>query len=191
MQKEADDALAEAELELREELGLVQKPSLTQGLNPPTLKARKPPTTLSSRNAASALSKPSVTRNAPAKASLSVRKTRGAVESTAAAPTRRYASATAASKNTLGYAQGRAVSQRVRKPLTSVFRDASGPARSASDNRILKQAGDVVDRLRMADLGLDDNENDNGGGLFDEDIDQFPDIVDDEYDDFQFPMPAA
>jgi len=188
MQKETDAVFAELDREVREELGLANK---------------KTPSTIASRNAASALSRLSkptarltyATRNPPAKTNpntaLQVRKTRTVAPKTTTVPvvSQRFASATAASKNTLGYAQGRAVSQKVRRPITSVFRDTNAAARSASDNRILKDAGDVVERLRMADLDLNDHDNDENS-LFGQDMDIVPGI-DDELDDFQFSLPAA
>jgi hypothetical protein len=194
MQTETDETFAELERDVREELGLA-----------PVVQKKKTPSTISSRNAASALSRPSksvnrlppVSRNPPAKmnanSALQVRKSRTAaptISTTARAMSQRFASATAASNSTLGYAQGRAVSQKVRRPITSVFRDTNSAARSASDNHILKEAGDVVERLRMADLGLDEHDNDEDG-IFGQDLGMVPGSIDDEFDDFQFPLPTS
>jgi hypothetical protein len=194
LQKETDETFAELERDVREELGLA-----------PVAQKKKTLSTILSRNAVSALSRPSkpasrlapVSRKPPAKSTanpalLQARKIRPAAPITSAtAPvgSQRFASATAASRSTLGYAQGRAVSQKVRRPITSVFRDTNGAERSASDNQILKDAGNVVERLRMADLGLDDHDDDEDS-LFGHESNIVPGI-DDEFDDFQFPLPAA
>jgi len=159
--------------------------------------AKRPPPTIASRGAASALSRPTkpVARltKAPAPAAarprahpvLNIRKARTPVPVTDDPAAQR--SATAASRNTLGYAQGRAVSQRVRKPATGVFRDDSISAnatipRDIEDEEALSQAKDIVDQLRVQDVKLDEEEEE-------EELFGHKDFLDDELDDFQLAMP--
>jgi hypothetical protein len=105
-------------------------------------------------------------------------------------PTQRYAAAAAASRSTLGYAQGRAVSQRVRKPVTAVFRDEGRSVSSAlavtkrpvEDEEMLGNTRDVVERLRVQDLGLFEGDGDEG-------LVVSLDVVDDDFADFQLPLP--
>jgi hypothetical protein len=188
MQQSLDDAFDSIDRDLMEDLGL-------------PVKAKQPakaPGTLRSKDAASALSNAQSRRVGPSGSSkphlpavLNVRKTRQPAPSVSST---RFANASAASKSTLGYAQGRAISQKVRKPITSVFRDdgASAPSRSVStalsgnsvsDGDYDKRAEEVVAALRKQDLGAVDAD-------LDADLFSPPAVsLDDDDDVFQLPPP--
>jgi hypothetical protein len=192
MQKCLDDTFDSIEQELLGDLGLPTKPK----------HSAKVPGTLRSKDAASALSNAQSRRVGPSAASkprpaaLNVRKTRQPAPSSSSA---RFANSSAASKSTLGYAQGRAISQKVRKPITSVFRDETSskvPGRSASaastqpsvtDEDFDKRAGEVVAAMRQQNLSADAGEDDIDADLFSPSIR----LDGDEDDVFQLPMPET
>jgi hypothetical protein len=199
LQKALDEAFAEIEHNVMQDLSL-DPPSKTAA--PAAKKA--PPLTLLAKNAASALSRPNkpTSRAVPTSASsapkqrgniaLNVRKTRQPMPAPSNPASQRHVSSTSASRSTVGYAQGRAISQHVRKPLTSVFRDKSSQSngktsgRSVSDEQALAQARDVVNILRVQDLSLEDDEDEDDGLFGDIRI-----MDDDELDDFQLQMPKG
>lgn len=184
LQKALDDDVADAERNLLEDLGIAPpKPTAVQ---------KKAPGTLVSRNAASALSKSSkptprlTTAPAQVKAKprinpiLNIRKVRQPAPLSTDSSSQRAATASAASRSTLGYARGRAVSQRVRKPATSVFKDEAASG-GAEDAQALKAAGDIVSLLRNLDVAEEDEEmlfGEDDNGVIDDDDDFQLDIND-------------
>jgi hypothetical protein len=196
LRKAMDEAFAEIDRDVREDLGLAV-PSSKKSVRA----NKKAPSTLLAKNAASALSRsskaaPRLTTAAVSAAhkpraplALNVRKARLPPPAENNTTSQRNPAGMAASRSTLGYAQGRAVSQRVRKPVTSVFRDEAGIAkvtasRSVSDEDALSNARDVVSRLRMQDLSMLDMDEEEG-------LISNVDFEDDEYDDFQLPLPEG
>jgi hypothetical protein len=197
LQKALDEAFAGIEQDIMEDLNLAES---DKKMSAPAKKASPP--TLMAKNAASALSRTNKTTSRAAPASnpsapkqrgniaLNVRKMRQPVPTPSNSTSQRHVSSTSASRSTVGYAQGRSISQRVRKPLTSVFRDKPSQStsksimRAVSDEQALAQARDVVKRLRVQDLNLD-NDEDGEDGLFDD----MKIEDDDELDDFQLLMP--
>jgi hypothetical protein len=166
------------------------------------LEAERPkqaPATVTARSAASALSRAPRTAGAgagaafaaPTKASgarapLAVRKVRAPAQ--AGVAERQPAASAAASRSTLGYSRGRAVSQKVRRPGALVFRDGAAgmldasrkPAgqRSASEEQFQAKVREVVTELRA--YGLRDEDD----GLFGSALP----MDDDEYADFQLAL---
>lgn len=196
MQKHMDETFDSIDQSIREELGLK-----------PVKKTKKESGTVTAKKAASALSgtgQPrrlvtSTTARPRANAPLNVRKPQqpGIV---APNPTSvNHTTAAAASKSTLGYAQGRAISQKVRKPIASVFRDgqnntiseednqsqASAPLQSASDEEYSNQVKDIVSRLRMQGLNLEDDESD------DDLMGKPVNFEDEDNGNFQFSLPTG
>jgi hypothetical protein len=105
----------------------------------------------------------------------------------------RFAAASAASRSTIGYSQGRAASQKLRKPATAIFRDDSQDSRSISESSIPSQkssssddfqtkARDIIEQLRLQDLNDDEDDGILGPTEF---------VDDDEYADFQLMVPTA
>jgi hypothetical protein len=158
--------------------------------SPTTLSA---PPTLAAKSAASALSAPSKVSSlpsyaAPTKAKAPVngilgRKVR---QFTPLAPTiTKYAVASAASHNTLGYAKGRAASQGLKKPLTSIFKD--GPIQQRSASVAVPSHKDPIVELEVLIRAREEAEDDDddlfGGGGVSLDLD-------DQLEDFQLKMPS-
>ncbi|KAF2671322.1 hypothetical protein BT63DRAFT_477824 [Microthyrium microscopicum] len=185
--KAMNAAFASIDDGLADELGMPKK----------AITKKAAPATMSSRRAATALSSaPTTKRTVPASTkarvptALNVRKGRQT-------PVVERAGATKAlSKSTLGYAQGRAISQKVRKPATAIFRDTeprakrsmSAVSRTASDEEFDTQARDVVAQLRMQSLSLVDDDSE------DEELLGRARLIGDEEDelsDFQFPHPVG
>jgi len=139
------------------------------------------PATVTARSAASALSR------APKAAGAAFA---APTKSSGARAERQPPASTAASRSTLGYSRGRAVSQKVRRPGALVFRDGAAAAagrpdaprksagRSASEEQFQAKVREVVTELRAH-------------GLLDEDDELFGSVVpvdDDEYADFQLAL---
>ena len=194
LRKAMDEAFAEIDRDIREDLGLA-----TSSSKKSVPASKKAPSTLLAKNAASALSRSSkaaprlttaavpAAHQSRAPRALNVRKIRQPPVANNTS-SQRHPAGMAASRSTLGYAQGRAVSQRVRKPVTSVFKDETGitrapVGRSASDEDALSNARDVVSRLRMQDLSLLD--------MDEEELSPSVDFLADDLDDFQFPLPEG
>jgi hypothetical protein len=197
LQTSMSSAFHEIDESIRRELGLQpvkSKPSVKQ------TGAR----TLASKSAANALGKPRIALSNRTDSlvkkqvgqsaaqrqleSLVVRKGR-AVESPPRVPSM---SAAAASRSTLGYAKGRAVSSKSamsplsRTPVSSVFRDPKKTKVNAEDENFDKAVRNVVDGLRRQRLfdddigGLEQEEDSElgGGGL----------AMDDEWDGFELAL---
>jgi hypothetical protein len=160
---------------------------------------KPPPATVTARSAASALSRApkaagaaafaAPPKSSGARAPLAVRKARAPVPQAGSAE-RQPPASTAASRSTLGYSRGRAVSQKVRRPGALVFRDGAAAAtgrpdasrkpagRSASEEQFQAKVREVVTELRAH-------------GLRDEDDGMFGSVMpvdDDEYADFQLAL---
>lgn len=161
------------------------------------LKLNAPPT-LMSRSAATALSKPSKPSSAPsfsgptaaAKARVPLGGILGRKVNRPVTETISGRHTSTASHNTLGYAKGRAASNNLKKPLSSIFKDDAGQKSSASAAPPAPKAPKVdplkelEDMIRARDMGEDDDDLfGNGGGvpLVEED---------DEYANFQMKMPS-
>lgn len=154
--------------------------------------AKKAASALAVSNKDRKLANSAIASKAQKPSALNVRKSRlpGAPPSNSS-PTR-FAAANAASRSTLGYAQGRAISQKVRKPVTSVFRDnntaknarsiSAVAPKSPSEEEFMGLAQDVVAQLRMQDLAaVEDGEDAELMG-------RAPIFVEDD-DDFQLLIP--
>lgn len=167
--------------------------------DPPKRKLKlNAPTTLMSKSAATALSKPSKPSSAPSfSAPTAAEKAPvplgGFLGRKFNRPVTQIISGrhtSTASHNTLGYAKGRAASDNLKKPLSSIFKDDAGHKRSASAAPPAPQAPKVdplkelEDMIRARDMGEDDDDLfGNGGGV--------PLVEDDdEYADFQMKMPS-
>jgi hypothetical protein len=188
LMKKFEEQMDDTERNLRQELGMIQPPKKTsRSASPVRRLATKPnpskPGTVSAKSAATALgrpvSKPSSFASATASSSsktpssvLNVRKSRAV--SAADSSASRYAAATAASKSTLGYSQGRAASHQIRKTST-IYRDraASSSAPLDKDNSTTSgehdafdsETADVIEQLRIQELAfvaMDDDEIDFG-----------------------------
>jgi hypothetical protein len=163
-------------------------------------RAKPAPATVTARSAASALSRAPTkaavgtgafaapTKASGARAPLAMRKSRVPAQQASVAERQPpvSSSAAAASRSTLGYSRGRAVSQKVRKPGALVFRDGAAKAegargsagRSASEAEFQAKVRDVVIELRAHGLRDEDD------GLFGSAVP----VDDDEYADFQLAL---
>jgi hypothetical protein len=207
LKKSLDESFASIERAVLQEIAFLPSPTKAdvEGHRPlqkkpqapmrkPTTKLSAPPT-LAAKTAASVLHAPpamssfpsyaaSTKANAPTSGVLG-RKVRQPAPLAPPAATR-HGKASAASHSTLGYAKGRAVSQGLKKPLSSVFRD--GPSPQNGTSAALPACKDPVVELeelvRLREEAADDDDDDmfGGGGVS---LD-----LDDELDDFQLKMPS-
>jgi hypothetical protein len=195
LQKLMDETFAAIDQDVMRDLGVTSFSSSRDSARPKAVA----PTTMS-KAAASALSRNSKTAfvastkssSTRAPLALDVRKSRPPPASHTARQPTQFPVSTTASRSTLGYSQGRAVSQKVRKPSAMVFRDAVGAAaagkpdttrkptgRSVSEEQFQAKVRDVVTELRSHSLKNEDD------GLFGNSIA----LEDDEYADFQLALP--
>lgn len=159
MQKHLDDTFDEIEKDLRADLGL---PSIKKQVTTRLGTVRSKDAAYALSNAASRKIGARAASKPPPAAALNVRKSRQLAPTNSSA---RFANANSASRSTLGYAQGRAVSQKVRQPITSVFRDDS-KSQSATTSTIKKAVAEeqyddgvehVVAALGQHSLGFEDD----------------------------------
>jgi hypothetical protein len=159
----------------------------------PTTKLSAPPT-LAAKSAASVLRAPSKLSSLPSHAAMTNAKapTDGILgrkvrqlAPLATSTTTRYAKASAASHSTLGYAKGRAVSQGLKKPLSSVFRD--GPSQQKNSSVVPPVRTDPLDELEELVRQREEAFEDDGDALFGGGVSL---DLDDELDDFQLKMPS-
>ncbi|GAB7349508.1 hypothetical protein MBLNU459_g0216t1 [Dothideomycetes sp. NU459] len=181
--------------------------------------APRAPSTLASKRAAAALSrpepaassKPSAPRfaaptatvaarsRAPAPAALASRKPSSATAATAGASSKRHVVASAASRSTLGYSAGRAVSATARQPLSSIYdRKPSSPAVSKQVDLLESLIADdpELEELLRERNGAGDGDDDDDEGTLVGTLgsvklveDAEDDDDDDELKDFQLVMP--
>jgi hypothetical protein len=164
---------------------LTRKPA-TKLSAPPTLAARSAASVLHSQPTLSSLPLYAASTKAKAPtAGLLGRKLRQPAP-LAPSTTTRHAKASAASHSTLGYAKGRAVSQGLKEPLGSIFRDGSIQRNKTSAvppaRKDLVTELDELVRLREESIQDDDGDDDvfGGGGV--------SLTLDDELEDFQLKM---
>ncbi|KAK4983329.1 hypothetical protein LTR66_008869 [Elasticomyces elasticus] len=110
---------------------------------PPTLKAKSAASVLST-TAKPSFATPTTATKAKASSALASRKP-PALKPTNPSPMR-HAAATAASKTTLGYSKGRAVSATARKPLAEVHDGANAKASSAKRDPLTKGTSDKANK---------------------------------------------
>lgn len=190
LQKNLDDLFGDTEAFLMQDLGLVAP-------------VKKESTTTLAKKAASALANPAqarklvnstATSKARASSALNVRKNRQEKIPAAIASNPRFAAATAASRSTVGYAQGRAVSQKVRKPVTAIFKDSEQEPKQArivsnlqsnspTEAEFNNLAKNVVEQLRLQNAALEGDDSDH-------ELMGNPVAFEDDDDDFQLPMPT-
>jgi hypothetical protein len=124
------ETMAKDEAEARRRLGIESPKKAAPKAGLPPKKKVLGPSTIKSKSAAAALSPaPKPTSTAPAAAAnsrvpSSVFPKRRPAKPVVAPSTSRHAAATAASKSTIGYAQGRATGTTARKPLSNVTKPA-------------------------------------------------------------------
>jgi hypothetical protein len=201
LKKHVEDSLADVERSVMEDLGLAPKRSANPSSQSTAFKSSIPGT-LITKSAASALSRPAkipsyaAATNASktrAPGMLNIRKSREVPLPSTDPSASRFATASAASRSTIGYSQGRATSQKFRTPSAAIFKDETNHQRSTSQASTASayssslgdfqtRAKDVVEQLRLQDLDLDE-QND---GFY-----QSTGTVEDEYADFQLTVPAA
>jgi hypothetical protein len=205
LKKSMDESLGVLERNILEDLELLPSPtksvvetdSLPKKLQPamskPTTKLSAPPT-LAARSAASVLARstgmlPSYAAPTGAmkakvpSTGVLTRKTRPN-----APLTTRHATASAASHSTLGYAKGRAASQGLKKPLSSIFKDdlsPAAPAQAPLKKDAVRELEEIV-RAREEEAQAEDDDDDlfGGGGV------SLTLGEEDEDDDFQLSVPA-
>lgn len=180
LKKSMETDMAELEHSLMEEFAFLPSPTKSVTEDDPLLQKRPqppikkpttkltPPPTLAAKSAACALSRPVPSYAAPTGAAKArapasgflVRKTRPTAP---LAPSMvRHAAASAASHSTLGYAKGRAASQGLKKPLSSVFNDK--PAQMQPRKDTVKELADLMCLQREA-VEEDDADHFGGGGV--------------------------
>jgi hypothetical protein len=202
LKKHVEDSLADVERSVMEDLGLAQKRSVNPSSQNAAFKSSTPGTFIT-KSAASALSRPgkipsyAAATNASktrAPGMLNIRKSREVPLPSMDPSASRFATASAASRSTIGYSQGRATSQKFRTPSAAVFRDETKSQRSTSEastpsayssslGDFQARAIDVVEQLRLRDVDPDEQKDD----LYTSAVM----IEDDEYVDFQLTVPAA
>jgi hypothetical protein len=214
LEKAMNDALADVGEALREDMGISPKKSQAPGQNSP-LKPKPTkhvPGTMMAKSAASALNnKP--TRSVPSYAAptgaaksraptggLFGKKIRESAKADTAS-TNRHGAALAASRSTLGYGKGRAVSQRTNKPTSTALSDIHKPRSVSASARTNSNAAgkenvrsrtpackprETEEDLMLRVLAEEDGELDVGEafGVPKEDW------LDEEYDGFQLELPS-
>jgi hypothetical protein len=203
LKKALDEGFATLERSVMDDIAFLPSPTKSEAeehhplqkkpqapMRQPTTKLSAPPT-LAAKSAASVLAGPPKVSSlpsytAPTKAKVPAtgilgRKVR---QSAPLAPstTTKFAKASAASHSTLGYAKGRAASQGLKKPLSSVFKDGPGANAAAPARKDPVVELEEIVRLREEAAEDDDDDLFGGGGVS---LD-----LDDELEDFQLRMPS-
>jgi hypothetical protein len=196
LMKRFEEQMDDTERRLRVELGMLPQRRASRSVSPVRNPGSKPRTLksggLSAKSAATALARPTSKPSSYATAttsskskvlsdSLNVRKSRAV--SAADPSSSRFAAATAASKSTLGYTQGRVASHQIRKTST-IYRDRapsvvkSGKATPVftEEDDFDSRTADVIEQLRVQDLAFipaDGDDIDLGLGLAEEEDELF------------------